>query len=285
MQEDRGTTPSLLREAASLLEEAATAAAAGRQEDAQRALDQADRLTRRARRGQSAQSEQPDLPAEAEVRATGPDKPPRLVVLDEPAQDTSTREIVIGALDALGVPAAPRDIAHVARARFNVAVDPRALGSLRRDERRAWANPRTVRSTYICVALDAKRLVPYRGLLTLSSWDLPRRLITPLSPRVDHLRATGNLVRLLAWLRGVDAEAAGRLELLVRRYAATIPGAGSGSGPIDTEQVAAAAAAELELLESEDTAERLEAAERARARLDEEALIWGAPLKVLRGSG
>jgi hypothetical protein len=276
---------SLLREAAALLEQAATDAAAGHEDDAQRALDQAERLTRRARRRRSAGPERSGVLPEARVRATVPDGFPWVVAADEPVQDTSTREVVIGALDVLGVPTAPRDIVHVARARFNAAVDPRALGSLRRDERRAWANPRTVRSTYICVALDAKRLVPYRGLLTLSSWDLPRRLVTPLSPRVDHLRATGNLAKLLAWLRGVDADAAGRLEGLVRRYAATIPGAGSGRGPVDPDQVAAAAAAELELLEPEDTAERMEAAERARARLDEEALIWGAPLKVLRGSG
>lgn len=50
---------------------------------------------------------------------------------------------------------------------------------------------------YLCSALTADRLVPARGLLAVSTWPLSRRVIGPLSPRVDFLLAARRLAEQL----------------------------------------------------------------------------------------
>ncbi len=197
------------------------------------------------------------------------------------AERASLREVTIGALDAHEVPTAPKDVAEVAFARFNKRIEPRRLAGLRRDERRAWSNPRTSRPTYIVPALDAVYLAPHRGLLTLSTWDLRRRIITPLSPRVDHLNATRNLARLLEWLAGADESAGRHLERVVRRRAASIPGALTPGKGLEIAQVVGAAEAELRLLEPDDANARDGAAERALSQLDDETRVWGSPFPGL----
>src|ERR1700741_2854635 len=104
---------------------------------------------------------------------------------------------------------------------------------------------------------------PIRGLLTLSDWPLERRLIGPWSERADHLAATAQLARQLAWLSERDAAVAGRLAPVVAGLGAAIPGALGGPG-LDAARVEGAAQAELVPLAERDEPWRQDAAARAR---------------------
>jgi len=200
----------------------------------------------------------------------------------EPAQ--SARQMTIAALNEIGVPASPRDIAEYARVRFDTSLDQRVFASLRRDERRTWDSPRSHRPVYIAPALSMvapRRLLPMRGKLALSDWPLERRLIGPWSERVDHLTATLNLARRLAWLRAHKPAEAERLAGLVARYAMTVPDALEGEMAPDPDRIEAATGAELEVLGPEDTEWRAEAAACARELLTPEEQLWGAELPTL----
>lgn len=192
--------------------------------------------------------------------------------------------MTIAALNELGVPSAPREVADYAFARFAVSLDFGALASLRRDERRAWRSPRSQRPVYVVPALEGRRFLPARGKVALSNWPLERRLLGPWSERADFLRATANLARQLAWLRGVDPAAAERMSGLVARYAASVPGA-LGDGELDPTRIEQAASKELDAFGAEDDEWRAAAAERAHKQLNDEERLWGAPPPTLLVGG
>jgi hypothetical protein len=127
-----------------------------------------------------------------------------------PAPGRSARQVVAGALAEIGVATRARVVTDYAEARFGQRVEPRTLAALRRDERRAW-DKSSARPTYVVPALEGRYFQPVRGLLTLSEWPLERRLIGPWSERADHLAATAQLARQLAWLSERDAAVAERL--------------------------------------------------------------------------
>src|SRR5262249_4309795 len=151
---------------------------------------------------------------------------------------------------------------------------PRAFAGLRRDEHRAWSK-NAPRPTYVVPALEGRFYQPIRGLLALSDWPLERRLIGPWSERADHLAATAQLARQLAWLSERDPEVAQRLAPVVAGMARSIPGAVEGR-EVDTARVDAAAEAEREALAARDEPWRREAASRAREQLSDEQQLWGA---------
>src|SRR5205823_7581140 len=99
-------------------------------------------------------------------------------------------------------------------------------------------------------------LVAGRGRFGLSHWPLWQRIIGPLSPRADHLRACRNLVEHVERLQAVDAEAAERLRELLARYARSIPGAleqaWSTGAEVNSERVLVAVDNELELIGDQD---------------------------------
>jgi hypothetical protein len=250
----------LLRHAAELSSRAATLADQGDVEGALALEAEADTLRIQARAQQ----------------VTPPANAPRAVPPRRERPD-SVRGITIASLAEIGVPASPRDVAEYAGARFATGLDHRALASLRRDEQRAWSSPRTARAVYVVPALEGRRFLSCRGKIALSDWPLGRRLIGPWSERADHLAATRNLVRQLAWLRDADPEAGARLASLVKAYAVTVPGALAASGgAIDPVHVEAAVAAELAFLSPKDEAWRAEAAQRAEESLSEAEKLWGA---------
>ena len=191
----------------------------------------------------------------------------------------SARQTVTAALAEIGVPVKARVAADYADARFGERVDPRAFSALRRDERRAWAS-RSPRPTYIVPALEGRYFQPIRGLLALSDWPLERRLIGPWSERADHLAATAQLARQLAWLNERDPHVAERLASVVAGMARSIPGAVEGA-EVDTARVVAAAEAEREELTARDDPWRLEAAARARHVLGPTEQLWGSQVRVI----
>jgi hypothetical protein len=196
-----------------------------------------------------------------------------------PAPTRSSRQVIAGALAEIGVACRARVVSDYAEARFGQRVEPRTLAALRRDERRAW-DKSSARPTYIVPALEGRYFQPVRGLLTLSEWPLERRLLGPWSERADHLAATAQLARQLAWLSERDAAVAERLAPVVAEMAASIPGALEGPG-LDTARVESAALAELGPLGDRDEPWRREAAARARQQLPREQQLWGSIIGIV----
>lgn len=251
-----------LNEAAELARRAAELIENGQVDEAAAVQQEADQSMRRARQATAATRRSRSL-----RRASEPG-----------------RELATSALAELEVPSSPKLVSAYAEARFGPELRPASFASIRRDEERAWRSPRTSRTVYLVPALDAARFIPLRGLVTLSDWDLWRRLVGPRSARVDHLRATRAVARNLAWLRASQAETVPieRMGRLLADLSRTLPSIGDGFAVPDPERVMRAAEAELLLLEEEDRDLRTASAERARQQLDDARLLWGAePLRAL----
>ena len=215
----------------------------------------------------------------ADAAPSFPAQPAVVPMTRTPAPGRSARQVVAGALAEIGVACRARVVTDYAGARFGQRVEPRTLAALRRDERRAW-DKSSARPTYIVPALEGRYFQPVRGLLTLSDWPLERRLIGPWSERADHLAATAQLARQLAWLSERDAAVAERLAPVVAGMAASIPGALDGPG-LDTARVEGAAQAELVPLAERDEPWRKDAAARARGQLPREQQLWGTTIGVV----
>ncbi|MEU8658048.1 hypothetical protein [Actinoplanes philippinensis] len=194
------------------------------------------------------------------------------------------REQVIAALGLLGHPSAVSLVKEVSAARFGEVIQSNRLASLRRDEQRSWSATRrgTARSqarpTYITPALTYDRFAPMRGLLALSSWSLESRLVGPTSPRVDLLRI---IIRLTTELdRGPDTPWAPDLRRLIWRFGRTVASSMPHSPDVSYIHVREAAQRELDQIVDVDTAERAEAADRARKLLDPEDQLFGTTMHI-----
>jgi len=225
-----------------------------------------------------------ELEAEQAVGSGGPDGSGR------PAAERSARsgallparEQVHQALALLGGPAAPRLIVEVHRAFGAGRLDGTRLTSLRRDEERSFRAAPYARPYYVCAALTADLLAPARGLLALSTWPMQRRVIGPLSPRVDYLAAAIAVAGRIGDLPGGIAGASAQARRLLWRFAANIPHATENSVTIDPDQVAAAARAELAVHQQADSEARQSAALRARSQLGDAEQLFGAGLRASR---
>ncbi len=197
------------------------------------------------------------------------------------------REQVAAVLGLLTRPSSVSLIRDVAAGRYGENIQPSRLASLRRDEQRSWraahrddgATARPLgRPVYVVPALTYDRFAPVRGMLALSSWPLDVRLIAPASPRVDILHVTIRLIDELD--RAGDAPWTPNLRRLVWRFARSVAGAMDTRSGFDYAHVRAAAERELQQIADTDTAEREQAARRARARLDEDSQLFGTNLRL-----
>ncbi|MCP2340977.1 hypothetical protein [Actinomadura rupiterrae] len=192
------------------------------------------------------------------------------------------REQVHQALTLLSVPAAPKLVGAVYGAFFPGEIPATRLTSLRRDEERSFRSAPYARPYYLCAALTADLLAPARGLLTVSTWSLRRRIVGPLSARVDFLTAA---IRVAERAQHTDTGRDARVQRLLWRFAATIPGAAGGTvgtdGTTDPAVVAEAARAELAVHRDADGRDRAAAARRAADALDDAALLFGGGLRAL----
>ncbi len=190
-------------------------------------------------------------------------KVPRLVTV---------REQVHQALDLLDAPAQARLIVAVSQAFFAGSIRSPQLTSLRRDEERSFTSSPYARPYYLCAALT-DRLSPARGLLAVSTWPAERRVVGPLSPRVDFLTCAERVARHLGALTGPLPDG----DRLLARMARNIPGAGDDAfGPPDPGRVIEAARRELRVHTARDTRDRAELAKRAAVQLNETAGLFGA---------
>ena len=185
------------------------------------------------------------------------------------------REQVHQALTLVGVAAAPRMIVAVREAFFSGSLVSARLTSLRRDEERSFRSAPYARAYYLCAALTADLLAPARGLLAVSTWPLERRVIGPLSPRVDYLTAAIAVADSVRRLPGPSADA----DRLLWRFAVNIPGAQAGGRRANPENIARAAQAELGVHAERDEAHRRAAALRARSQLDDAGQLFGSRLQ------
>jgi len=192
------------------------------------------------------------------------------------------REQVHQALTLLGGPAAPRLIVAVHGALYAGSLPVARLTSLRRDEERSFRSAPYARPYYVCAALTADLLAPARGLLAISAWPMDRRIIGPLSPRVDYLIAA---IRIAERFRDLDISGASAdSRRLLWRFAANIPRAASSISTMDPDEIVIAARAELAVHERADSDLRTIGAARARAQLDDAEQLFGAGLRLSRSA-
>lgn len=208
-----------------------------------------------------------------------------MFALGIPAAGTSApllplREQVYEALSLLQVPAAPKLIATVHEAFFATTFPTARVTSLRRDEERSFRTAPFARPYYICATLTADYLSPSRGLLAVSTWPMDKRVIGPLSPRVDFLEAA---IRVAEAIERIPAPVPAARRLLLR-FAASIPGGSDDAFRVNPRAVKAAAEAELSVHKEKDTATRKAAAERARRQLGDAEQLFGAPKSVTGGN-
>lgn len=197
------------------------------------------------------------------------------------------REQVYEALSLLQVPAAPKLIATVHEAFFGSTFPTTRVTSLKRDEERSFRSAPFARPYYICAALSADYLSPSRGLLAVSTWPMHKRLIGPLSPRVDFLTAAIHVADAIERIPTPPPTA----RQLLRRFAGNIPGAApAGPAPASPDQVRPdvvrqAAQAELAVHSEADTRLRKEAAERARKQLQDAEQLFGMAIGAAAAGG
>lgn len=187
------------------------------------------------------------------------------------------RDQVHQALTLLSVPSAPKLIVAVHGAFFGGEMAGAQLTSLRRDEERSFRSSPHARPYYLCGALTADRLVPARGLLAVSTWPMTRRVIGPLSARVDFLTAAVGLSEQVSRIGRPTFPSLS----LVWRFATNIPGAAESFDAMKPAMVADAARAELAIHHEADQAHREAAAARARTQLDEIHQLFGSALKLV----
>ena len=180
------------------------------------------------------------------------------------------------ALSLLTVPAAPRLIAVVHEAFFAGTFPTIRLTSMKRDEERSFRTAPFARPYYVCAALTADLLAPARGLLTISTWPMERRVIGSLSPRVDFLTGA---VRVAEAIERLPAPVPAARRLLWR-FAASIPGAAESAASMDPHDVTLAALAELTVHQAADQATRHAAARRARDQLDDAQQLFGTRIRL-----
>ncbi|WP_067665925.1 hypothetical protein [Nocardia miyunensis] len=196
---------------------------------------------------------------------------------EQPGTMLPVRDQVHQALTLLSVPSAPKMIVAVQDAFFAGELTGAQLASLRRDEERSFRSSPHARPFYLCSALTADRLVAARGLVAVSTWAMSRRVIGPLSPRVDFLTAG---IAVAERITRMPVPTLPVLRLLWR-FATSIPDAAASFDVMDAATVADAARAELAIHRDADDAERESTALRARRQLDDAEQLFGSALKVV----
>jgi hypothetical protein len=110
---------------------------------------------------------------------------------------------------------------------------------------------------------------------------MDRRVIGPLSPRVNYLSAAIRVAESFLRIRSPGPAA----QRLLWRFAANIPGAADGARNMDPATVARAAQAELQVHADDDRAARTAAAGRARRQLDDAGQLFGSRLRLTGQAG
>lgn len=188
------------------------------------------------------------------------------------------KAMVVRTLTALRVPVTPRTLAQVIQAWTGESVDARSVTTLCRQDRRAWQQNPDARRVSLVPALHHEGLSPIHAFITLSTWPIEDRIITPHSPRVDHTTLVQAVLELGNRAARRGDEIGPRLWGLAGRLATGIPGAVAYDG-FGNSRRALRKAVTVEYGKFADlvTAQRASAAEQAAAIGDTDRL-WGAPV-------
>jgi len=249
--------------------------------EVRRAAIGGDRVRARALRAELRQAEHAweEALADLEERAAPAEVAP--VTPRQAGPLLPVREQVHQALTLLSVPAAPKLIVAVHDAFFGGEILGARLTSLRRDEERSFSAAPFARPYYICSALTADLLSAARGLLTVSTWPMDRRVIGPLSPRVDFLTAAIAVAEHVARIPDPRPATA----RLLWQFAANIPGAAEGFDAMKPAVVARAAEIELEIHQDADRSYREATGRRARTQLSDVEQLFGSRLRAISRTG
>jgi len=193
------------------------------------------------------------------------------------------REQALDIMDEIGVPVSPATISEFSIATTGVDIPPSRFASLRRDEERASQRDIGARPAWIVPALSTERLSQIPRLVTNSSWLIERRLVGARSLRVNHLFTTLAFLERFVRLQATDEQRAKAIETLLLRYARGVPGAVASGEPLQPSKIRAVLRAELGAIESDDLAERRQAAERL-GRFNDRQRLWGLPPSLEGGS-
>jgi hypothetical protein len=193
-------------------------------------------------------------------------------------EERSVRQFVLRALDDVDSPQTAGFLQDYVWARFEVDLDTRGFGALRRDERRSWNRNPGRRNAYIVPTLDAEGR-PLARRMARSDWPLERRItVAGEGERLLDLQK----IRALAKARAESGqhEPGDPLGLLIEKYARDI----LGYRPVVDDDATRREARIAEIRESAETefadrAAQVAAAQRAAAaRLadrTEEERLWG----------
>lgn len=186
------------------------------------------------------------------------------------------RKLVVETLNLLTVPMNPRTLALVIHAWKGEKIDARAVTTLCRRDRRMWRPATDKQQDWLVPALHHEFADPIHPLVTVSTRQLPRRIVTPHSPRADC--ATVVLTLIAAGNRAAHhgEDTGPRLWTLAGRFASGIPGAVRYTGSAASrDTLRAAAAADFNRFAEIAAGERATAAQRFSAAYDMTDLIWG----------
>lgn len=193
------------------------------------------------------------------------------------------RELVLDALDEIGVPVAPSTISEFSQATTGMGIPATRFASLRRDEERAARRDIASRPAWVAPALSTARLTPLPRLFTSSAWETERRLVGARSARVNHLHTTLAFLERLERFQSTDPSQTSAIENLLIRFARGVPGAAPSGAPLEAQRIRAAVQAELQAIEPDDLQERGEAAARL-AKYGDQQRLWGLPSVIEGGS-
>ncbi len=184
------------------------------------------------------------------------------------------RAVVLDILHDLEVPTYSRLLSQLGQAVYGREIQAVRFGSLGTDERRAYTMRPNGRSVWLGSALTHHRFEPIRRLWIRSDWPLDKRVIAPLSSRVNHLRTTA---RLCEW--GMERQQVADPEMLrivAADHARDVEGVSVKRGVFELPQWREAALQALSRYEAHDAEQRHEAAQRLAA-CSEVVQLFGRP--------
>ena len=183
------------------------------------------------------------------------------------------RDLVIDALDEVGVPTYAAQLSIYIKARFGRAIASSRFGPLSRDEQAAFKGGRP-RAVWLCHSLQFEHLDAVRRLWARSDWPLETRIIGPLTGRVLFLQQAARFATLAAEHESSSVEP-DRLKFLAADLARDL-GVRVKHGSFELDSWRAAAEEQLGDLEKRDLEFRQEVATRIAGK-NPEHLLFGSP--------
>jgi hypothetical protein len=140
---------------------------------------------------------------------------------DTKTMGPTQREVVIGIAAAIGDATPTRVIRDIA-AVDGTPIKSTGFPSILRSDERSWKTNPSRKPVLVVPGLESTTLSPMSSWVTLSSFDLQRRIITPLTPRAAHLRSLLYVADRLA-AAPANGPMTDALAGLAKRWASALP--------------------------------------------------------------